>query len=84
MADLAPQFDALQGRLGALGAAPVPPPGPPGAPVLTVPPVIPALPVPAGGDTSSILSSPWLWVAIAVLLLAGLYFWYNSQKKKKE
>ena len=83
MADLAPQFASLQGRLGALGAAPVPPPGPPGAPVLAVPPVIPALPaVPAGGG--GVLSSPWLWVAIAVLLLAGLYFWYNSQKKKKE
>lgn len=83
--DLAPQFASLQDRLGALGAPPLSPPGPQGAPVLPVVNVPPApVIVPGGGaPATGILSSPWLWVALAVLLLVGLFIWYKSQKKKK-
>ncbi len=80
MTDLSPQFADLQDRLSALAPPPVPP-GPPGAPPVT--PMLPAAEAAAGGNTDlgSILSSPWLWVAIVVLLLIGLFFWYKSQKK---
>lgn len=81
---LAPQFANLQARLGDLVAPP--PVGPPGAPILAAVP-IPSPVVGGGGgveDSWSILSSPWLWVGLAVLILVGLFLWWNSQKKKDD
>lgn len=33
-----------------------------------------------GADADSWLSSPWLWVALAALLLVALWVWYKWSK----